>query len=96
MEVLAYPLSRWLFFTALGCLGAEVLLFLHLCFPTVFAQQCCVTGGKGQGPESMAVRRVSALPRTGHGTPGKGTASGLRCPLPPPHGLCGESDEVGA
>lgn len=58
MKVLAYSLSHWLFFIAFGHLGAEGLLFLHLVllaikcvFLTVFAQQCCVTGGeKVQGP----------------------------------------------
>lgn len=89
LKVLAYSLT-------FGCFGAEVLLFGYLCSAPVFAQQCCVTGReRTRALESMAVRRVSAPPHISHGTLGGGTESGLRCPLPPPHKLCGKGGDVG-
>lgn len=89
MKVLAYSLT-------FGCFSAEVLLFGYLCSPPVFARQCCVMGReRTRALESMAVRRVSAPPRISHGTLGNGTKSGLRCPLSPPHRLCGKGGDVG-
>lgn len=89
VKVLAYSLT-------FGCFGAGVLLFGYLCSAPVFARQCCVTGReRTRALESMAVGRVSAPPRISHGTLGGGTESGLRCPLPPPHKLCGKGGNVG-
>ena len=48
---------------------------------------------KDKALESVAVRLVSVLPRTGLRTLGKGTESGWRCPLPPTHRLCDQGED---
>lgn len=91
MNVLAYSFSHGLSFLLLAVLVQRCSCF-YLCFALAFAQQCCVTGRRDKGLESMAGRQVSALPPTGHGTRAKGLQLG--CSATSSQAVC-KGDVVG-
>lgn len=94
MNVLAYSFSHWLFFPAFSCFGTEVLLFLSVFCSGVCSAVLC-NRREGQGPGVHGWETGLGPATYWPQKPGKGTASGLRCPLPPPHRLCGKGDVVG-